>query len=387
MINIWSAIPSLTADSFWIRMFFRESTSNSAARLADSLFMFIWWISVFFFVLLMGLMILFVIKYRRRPGQAAPRSPSHNTPLEITWTVVPTLILIVIFFWGFWGYMDMKVAPGDAIEMDLTALSWDWQLTYPNGAMSPEKTIIGSKEIPIFVVPEDRPVKLRMRSRDVIHSFWVPDFRTKVDIFPNRYTVYWFQPDRLAPGESHRDHWVFCAEYCGDQHAEMAAILRVVSRSEYRSTIDEWQVPDDLPPAELGERVFRAQGCTGCHSVDGTSGIGPSLKDLYGSEVRFTDGTSTIADEDYIVESIINPSARITAGYRDQMPTYQGVLSTAEINGLVAYIKKISGVDPEEADPELDPEEVEELEEEPEGEEGEEGDEGENEGEGNSGNG
>ncbi|MBY0112180.1 MAG: cytochrome c oxidase subunit II [Phycisphaerales bacterium] len=359
--------------SWW----FRNWGSTENATHSDTIFMNIWWISVAWFVFLMALMVYFVIRYRRRPGVAAPYSASHNTALEVAWTVIPCFFLTYMFLAGFHGYIEKMIAPGDAIEMNLTAKKWDWTITYPNGASSPERTVVGAaaktqagdatpgaRPIPIFYMPGDTPVKFKMVSQDVMHSFWVPDFRIKMDIFPNRYTTYWFQakgPDQnslvlkdstgkdvtTAQGEKvhYNDHYIFCAEYCGDQHSEMWGIIRVVPRAYYAAKIEEWNI-EGKSPEEIGKLVYQSQGCVACHTVDGSKGAAPTWKDLFGNTVP-TNAGPTLADENYIRESIYTPTAKIHEGYPSNMP----VFTTAQIDerrmqGLIAYIKSISSKAP-----------------------------------------
>ncbi len=354
--------------------FFQNYGANINAIDTDKLYMQIWWISVGWFVFLMAIMIYFVVRYRRRPGVPAPYSPSHNTVLELTWTIIPCLFLIYIFLGGFHVYIDKLISPGDALQMNLTAKKWNWTITYPNGAESPEQTLIGAasttfggqngspgaRPVPIFYMPAEAPVRLKMTSQDVIHSFWVPDFRIKLDVIPNRYVTYWFQaakPDANAPylkdstgkdittaqGEKiqYVDHFIFCAEYCGDQHSEMLGILRIVPMAYYLAKTEEWNI-EGKTPEEIGKLVYQSQGCAACHTVDGSKGAAPTWKDLYMSQQPTNAGVFT-ADENYIRESIYSPMAKIVDGYPSNMP----VFTTAQIDerrlqGLIAYMRSIS---------------------------------------------
>jgi len=327
---------------------------DPASTWVDALYIFIWWVSVFFFVLLMGLMVWFCVKYRRRRGVPTPLSPSHHTVLELTWSVVPTLLLVIIFFWGFWGYVDAHVTPAGAEQATLTAGQWWWRMDYDNGAVSSEQALVGARtDTPIFYVPEDQPMQLRMTSTDVLHSFWVPDMRKKVDLFPNRYTNYWFQfreldPDdpevsRLDDGTLYRDHYVFCAEYCGDQHSEMAAVLRVVPDAYYR----QWKKDSagaNLSPVQKGERLYKIQ-CASCHSVDGRSLTGPTWLNLYGYEHEYADGSTIVSDANHIRESILNPAAKIRlkddgSSYGNKMNLIP--LTSEEINHVIEYMRTLS---------------------------------------------
>jgi len=331
----------------WEELFFRGGATTPVAQATDGLFMLIFWFGVFWFVLLSILWIYWVIKYRRRPGVAAEPSASHNTLLEIVWTVVPSSALIVLFLLGFWVYMDKQIAPSDAIELRVSGWKWGWQVTYPDGEQSAWQvpldegnTFNAGAGVPVFVVPEDTAISLRMSSQDVLHSFWIPDFRTKMDLFPNRYTGYTFRTPKLLTGQDYQDHWIFCAEYCGDFHAEMAAILRVVPRTDYGTILASWN-SDGLTPVEQGILVASAQ-CYVCHSVDGSAGTGPTWKNLYLYDRPMTDGSTVLGDEDYIRESILVPGAKVHQGYANQMPSFQGLLSEAQLEGLIAYIRTLS---------------------------------------------
>ncbi|MBS0187388.1 MAG: hypothetical protein JSS51_04920 [Planctomycetes bacterium] len=356
--------------SWW----FRNYGANPNAVHTDRLFLDIFWISVGWFVFLMILMVYFVIRYRRRPGVAAPYSPSHNTPLELIWTIIPCFFLFYIFIYGFHGYVEKLIAPGDSLQMTLTAKKWDWTITYPNGASSPERTLIGvesekfggengspgSRPIPIFYMPANTPVHINMISQDVMHSFWVPDFRVKFDVFPNRYTTYWFKaegPDDqskilldsngkevvTAQGKKVRyvDHMIFCAEYCGDQHSEMLGIIRIVPMEYYLAKVEEWNI-EGKSPEEIGKLVYQSQGCSACHTLDGTKGAAPTWKDLYMS-MQPTSAGSVLADDNYIRESIYMPQAKIVDGYPSNMPVYTTAqIDERRLQGLLAFMKSIS---------------------------------------------
>jgi heme/copper-type cytochrome/quinol oxidase subunit 2 len=243
-------------------LFFRSAGMNDAAIETDGLFMLIFWFSVFFFVLLMGLMVYWgFFKYRRRPGVPIERSPSHNGPLEIFWTVVPSSALLVIFFLGLWTYTTRQIGSGDALELNLKGWKWGWAITYPNGAESQWALTLdpgGTQSAPVFIVPEDTDISLVMSSQDVIHSFWIPDYRVKMDVFPNRYTGYSFRTATLPADAQedpdygrYQDHWIFCAEYCGDYHSEMAAVLRVMTPAGYAKAMDEFDI-GNKSPIEIG---------------------------------------------------------------------------------------------------------------------------------------
>lgn len=352
----------------WIKYNFGSLSNSSIGQHSDWLFFWIFAISTFFFVLLMALMAYFTLVYRRRPGAAPQRSAAHNTMLELSWSVIPTILLVWFFFEGFWGFAGAAVAPSNGPELMVTGKKWAWTVLYPNGAVSPETTAAraiadgstvtikdgdpkAALESPIFVVPAKTPVRLKMISEDVLHAFWIPDLRVKFDVVPNRYTTMWFDTlsiegnNRLPDGTPYQDHWVFCAEYCGTNHSEMYAVIRVVPPDAYTRIIEAWNKPTGTP-AERGEKLYKIKGCNACHSVDGSKNVGPTWKDLYGHEVKFTDGT-TLAEADmtgvnfdnYIRESVFAPAKRIVAGFPNQMQSYQGKITEEELSYLIAYMK------------------------------------------------
>lgn len=338
-------LADLPFQEFW----FGPAGQSELAGSVERVYMYIFYISMFFFILLMGLMVYFVIVYRRRPGVPSPRSVSHNTPLELFWSVVPLIIFVFMFFWGFTGYMQAVVSPSNAEVLNLTAQKWSWSITYPNGAQSKLSKQVASKQQPVFVVPADTNVLLQMSSIDVIHSFWVPNFRTKFDVFPNRYTAYRFKADPITEadeldeegGYRYRDHYIFCAEYCGDMHSEMAATLRVVSKEDYKRIVQSWLISPDAPPIEWGEYVWRGK-CASCHTIDGSTSVGPTWKNMFGYEKKIVDGPNVIADENYIRESILNPMAKLVEGFPQSMPTNFSTLRQQELDGLMAFIKSLS---------------------------------------------
>lgn len=361
-------------NDFFIRLFFGQHADSEVGfgpTGSDALFIFIWWVSVFFFVLLMGIMVYCMVVYRRRPGVPAPRSASHNTPLEIAWSVIPSILLAIMFFWGFSGYLKAQMAPSYAEQIDLVGAKWNWSMTYSTGIGTTEFKVLGGQpNTPIFYIPAGKPVRLKMNSKDVLHAFWVPDFRTKLDVVPNRFTPYVFTAaplDRTGADRRvetfegkdgnpvyYRDHIVYCAEYCGDQHSEMMAILRAVEPEFYDTWLNTPPYGEETPLARVGEFVWQAK-CAVCHSYNGAPGTGPTWQNAYGYPREFSNSAAvTQADIDadplwwdnYIRESIINPGAKIRAGYQNQMPSFDGQLSDVELRGLIAYIRKLSDKNP-----------------------------------------
>jgi cytochrome c oxidase subunit 2 len=301
--------------------------ASTGAPAVDRLFHFILWLSVFFFVLIVGLMVLFVVRYRRRAGRTAPdASPAHNTALEVTWTVIPLILVMVIFAWGFKVFMDMSTPPGNAYEVLVTGQKWKWLFTYPNGHVDES-----------LHVPVDTPVRLVMTSEDVIHSFYVPAFRMKKDVVPGRYTKAWFRATKVG------EFQVYCAEYCGTSHSDMLSMVVVHEPGGFEQWLERAaDFLNKLPPAEAGAKLVAQRVCAQCHSVDGRGGIGPTLKGVFGHQVQLLSGAPVVADEDYIRESILEPQARVVAGYQPVMPTYKGRLKDAEITAIIEYLKVLA---------------------------------------------
>lgn len=341
----------------FFKTWLRNPTGSTYGTGTDVAFMFILYLSIFWFVLLMGLMFYFTWKYRRREGVATPVSPAHNTNIEIAWTVGPSLLLVVLFVMGFKGYSDIMVPKSGALEIDLIGQKWSWTLNYPTGASATHATaanVLSSKPVPVYFIPEGTPVRMKMVSKDVMHSFFVPDFRSKIDVMPNRYTTYWFESQKIPEGANrmekdvnpawsfmdgtpHVDHWVFCAEYCGDFHSEMAAIIRVIPKAKF----EEWVAKSDSAeaPAARGKKLWE-RNCISCHSIDGSKGTGPSWKNIYGATHTMSGGKQVKVDDDYIRESIWYPQAKTVAGFEGvQMTSYLGVLDDKSINAIVAFMK------------------------------------------------
>jgi cytochrome c oxidase subunit 2 len=351
-------------------LWFGGRSYTEAGSQADWMFLFIWWASVIAFVGLMVAMLVFAIRYRRRKGQPAPASPGHNTPLEITWTVIPTIVFLVMFVEGFRGYINLNYAPVGAIEANVLARQWAWQLQYAGGQMTTEvatttygpeaheqEQTFSTTPSPVWYFPEGQPVLLRMTSQDVIHSFWIPDFRYKQDVFPNRYTSFTFTPEPLDDSARimedaelgaypYRDHVLMCAEYCGDDHSEMAGLIRIVPMEIYQAKLEIFGSPRGTL-AERGQIVAQQNGCFSCHSVDGAANTGPTWKNLYNTEHQYADGSTVVASDNHIRESIYVPSAKIRAGYPNQMVSYQGSISAEQLGWIIAYMKTLSEATPE----------------------------------------
>lgn len=297
---------------------------STHAKGVDDLYMFIFWLSVVFFLIVTALIGAFVVKYRRRGPNDRTGNLTHHMGLELTWSIIPLILCIFIFFWGFRDYMTATVAPGDAMEINIVGEKWLWTFEYPNGMRS-----IGSLHVPV-----GKPVKLIMQSKDVLHSFYIPAFRIKMDVLPNRYTEQWFQSDE--PGV----YDVQCAEYCGKGHSQMNAKIYVDTPAKYEDFLENGdEEMRKMPLAELGKLIYETRGCITCHSLDGSRGQGPSWKGVFGAEHKMADGRTFKVDENYLRTSILEPQAMIVQGYEGIMPTYQGLMRDREILAVIEFIK------------------------------------------------
>ncbi len=308
--------------SFWL-----PAARSTTAGEVDSLFYLILGISLFFFVLIVAVMLAFVLRYRHRRERPAEPSRDHNLPLELTWTLIPVVLVAVIFFYGFRDYLDITTPPRNSYQVQVEAQQWSWSFTYPNGYTDS-----------VLHVPVARPVELVMTSRDVIHSLYIPAFRIKRDVVPGRYAKVWFEA--TEPG----DYDLFCAEYCGTNHSNMITKVVVHPSGEFETWLGKASnFLEQMTPVDAGRKIFQVRGCQQCHSVDGTAKVGPSLRGVFGHQVRLADGSTVTADENYIRQSILEPASEVVAGFDPVMPTFQGRLSDQEITALIAYLKSLDG--------------------------------------------
>ncbi|MBZ0253961.1 MAG: cytochrome c oxidase subunit II [Candidatus Methylomirabilis sp.] len=312
-------VGTIGTDGFW----FPKQASNLAATV-DWLWYFIYYISVAGVLLVLALTAFFVWKYRAREGHVERKTSTHNTALELGWTLPLIPPMIVMFYVGLTGYVDLRTPPRGAYDINVTARKWAWTFTYPNGHQSDT-----------LHAPAGEPVRMVMTSEDVLHSFWIPAFRVKQDVVPGRYATLWFDAE---PGE----YVLECTEYCGTKHSDMLAKVVIQPRAEFDKWLDEQSsLLARMSPEEAGKQVFANKGCVACHSTDGTQIIGPTFKGLYNHEVPLADGTKVVADENYIRESILDPQAKLVAGFGPVMPTFQGTIKDEEITALIAYIKTL----------------------------------------------
>jgi cytochrome c oxidase subunit 2 len=333
--------------------------ATDIAKSWDTLYWFLVYLSAFFFVGIVLAMLIFAIKF----GKSNHKKPKYihgNTMIEVIWTVIPSILLFVIFGWGWSVYKDMTTAPADSMEIRVIAKQWLWQFVYKNGTST-----IGD-----LYVPVNRPVKMIMSSEDVLHAFFIPNFRVKSDVVPGMYTYVWFEAK--VPGI----HQIYCTEYCGTSHSGMLGRVIVLTDDQWRQwssgkkiDIDKLaadptfpgyranhlgegmdaasagEAPHQLNLAEKGKALVSAKGCIACHTSDGSKLVGPSYKGIYGSDVKVTtaDGkTETVkVDDSYIRESIEAPQAKIVEGYPSTMPVYKGLVNEEELAEIIEYIKSL----------------------------------------------
>jgi len=298
--------------------------ASTDAEKFDSLYTFITNVGIFFTVLIFGVLFWLVWRFRQSKHPKAERTATHNTPLELVWSILPGFVLAYMFWVGFKDFLDFRTPPSDSIEIQVTGQKWNWSSRYPGGNDWPE-----------LHVPVGQPVTLRITSTDVLHSFFIPAFRTKMDAVPGRYTKQWFTATKTG------EYAALCTEYCGTQHSDMLARVFVETREEYDAflkKIGEWE--KDMPLVAVGERLYGMAGCAQCHSLDGTAGQGPSWKGIWGKTEQ-TDQGPRVVDENYVRESILEPNAAIVNGYNAIMPTYKGRFNERKLEGLIAYIKSL----------------------------------------------
>ena len=288
----------------------------------DNLYFLLLWSSLISAVIMIGAMIYFVLKYNRKSPNDKTAYISHNAILEFLWSFIPLVLFMSVFVWGWVVYYKQRNAPEGAMEVHVTGRQWLWEFEYKNG-----KKMTNELHVPVGV-----PVKLLMTSADVIHSFYVPSFRQKQDVVPGMYSTTWFEAKEKGI------YQVFCTEFCGTNHSAMLAKVHVVDQADF----DKWMGADPNAGKSLAERgadLYKVKGCNACHSIDGSKIIGPTFKGAWGREGQYADGSKGTVDENYIRESILNPQAKLVAGYPPNMPSFQGVLNDEEIKSIIEFMK------------------------------------------------
>ncbi|HZP16950.1 MAG TPA: cytochrome c oxidase subunit II [Terriglobales bacterium] len=298
------------------------ASASSNAFHVDLLYSFLVVVTIVMTLLIFTAVGIFAVKYRRRHGREA--QPIHGSLLlEIAWSIAPLGLFMLIFAWGAVLFFQMRTPPQDASEIYVVAKQWMWKLQHMEGP----------REINQLHVPTGRNIKLIMTSQDVIHSFFIPEFRIKQDVLPGRYTTVWFRA--TVPGTYH----LFCAQYCGTQHSGMIGEVVVMNPQDYQAWITGGAPTGSL--AQNGQTLFQQLGCSTCHRFD-VQGRGPNLTGIYGKPVALEDGRTITVDDNYIRESILNPAAKVVSGFKPIMPVFQGQVSEEQLNALVAYVKSLT---------------------------------------------
>jgi cytochrome c oxidase subunit II len=304
--------------------------ASLASHDVDAVFIFITVIAGFFFILTQGLLIYFAMRYRKKKGAPEAVTPyiTGNQALEVIWILIPSILLVAIFAYGLMIFVKMRTPLAGAAEIQVTASQFQWLFKYPDGRTSLNELRLA----------EGKPVKLTMTSGDVLHGLFIPDYRQKQDLIPGRYTYLWLLPKKVGSFD------IYCSQYCGTGHSLMRATLIVMPEPEYQAWAQgelQKQKASAQAPEGKGKAIFESSGCGGCHSIDGTPKVGPTLKGLYGSTVELADGKKVKADDEYLRESIEEPNEQVVKGYQPIMPTFRGTLKPDDIAALVVYMKTL----------------------------------------------
>ena len=297
--------------------------ASSFAKDVDALYFFILATSAFFTIAVSAAVIYLGIKYHKtHEGQIGARIEG-NLPLELLWSVIPTMIAMVMFAWGASVYYHLRTPPDEALHLYAVGKQWMWKFQH----------LEGQREINELHVPAGRPVKITISSEDVLHSLYFPAFRTKMDAIPGRYTELWFEPQQAGV------YHIFCAEYCGTNHAGMIGNVTVLEPAAYQAWLQGGG--DEGTLAQRGSKLFNDLACSTCH-LDTGQGRGPSLKDIVGKTEELQDGSTVVVDEAYLRESILQSQAKIVKGFQPLMPTFQGLISEENLVALIEHVKSLS---------------------------------------------
>lgn len=310
--------------SSWVPLF--PEAASSFAWQVDALYFYLILISIGFTIPIVAAIFFFAVRFREKEKYATPEEMHGSIVLETVWSIIPFVISMTIFLGGAYVYYNQYRMPEDAMDVYVVGKQWMWKLQHATG----------QREINELHVPVGRNVKLTMTTEDVLHDFSIPAFRTKADVVPGRYTYLWFNATK--PGKYH----LYCAEYCGLNHSGMGGWVYVMEQRDF----DNWLAGNESgqTPVQQGQDLFENKlGCASCHQ-GGQGQRGAVLENIYGKEVRFVGGTTTVRDDAYIRNSILNPSAQIVEGYQPIMPTFKGQVTEEQLVSLVAYIKSLSGV-------------------------------------------
>jgi len=302
-------------------------TASTVAVEMDLLYLFITAVCAFFAILVVAVIAFFTIKYRRRTPDAVGADIHGSLMLELTWTFIPFVLSMVMFGWGASLFFRLASPPANAMELFVVGKQWMWKVQHPEGV----------REINEMHVPIGRPVRVTLGSEDVLHDYFIPAFRVKMDAVPGKVTTLWFEATEVGT------YHIFCAEYCGTKHSGMIGQVIVMTPQDYEAWLAGGRSTGTA--VQNGERLFTDLACVTCHKPDAT-GRGPSLLGVYGSTVALSDGRKVVADENYLRESIMNSQAKVVAGYQGIMPTFQGMVTEENLLQLIAYIKTLKPAAP-----------------------------------------
>src|SRR4051812_12503394 len=303
--------------------FFPQAASEQAGQI-DALYFFLVAVTAFFTALIALLVIVFAVKFHRKHDDEVGEAIHGSLALELLWTIIPLGITMVMFVWGAQVFFHMTRPPKGAMEIFIVGKQWMWKAEHMDGA----------REINELHVPIGQPVKLIMGSEDVIHSFFIPDFRVKADVVPGRLNTMWFTATK--PGRYH----LFCTQYCGTKHSAMIGWVTAMEPSEYQAWLGGGTSGGSM--ADNGAKLFQNLACSTCHLENG-QGRAPSLKGAFGKPVQLQNGQTVTVDESYIRESVLNPQAKVVAGFQPIMPTFQGLVTEEQLLQLIAYVKSLGG--------------------------------------------
>ncbi|MBW8877707.1 MAG: cytochrome c oxidase subunit II [Acidobacteria bacterium] len=306
---------------------FPDSASTHAGTV-DAIFIIWSLVSIFFTALIAGLIVYFMARYRRRHSEEVGANEEVSVWLEIAWSVIPLAICLAMFVWGTRSFFDLYRPPADAVEYTAIGRQWMWKIQHPEG----------QREIDTLHVPVGQSIKMKLASEDVIHSFYIPAFRIKQDAVPGRYTSIWFRASK--PGVYH----LFCAEYCGAEHSRMIGSVIVMEPRDYQNWLAGGSAGKSMVAS--GGDLFQSLACVTCHRAGATGRLarGPALEGVFGSPVKLVDGRTVIADDNYVRESILNPTAKVVAGWDPVMPTFQGQVTEEQLSQLIAYVRSLGPI-------------------------------------------
>jgi cytochrome c oxidase subunit II len=327
--NFWHVIGGDKAQ-FW------PNSASSFVQPLDRLSLYLLAISITAAALIFILLIVFSYKYRHRPGNEIARDVPDSHVLEAAWTVIPLAVILVAFYFGSLQFLKMSSPPQGTESLFIVGKQWMWKIEHENGI----------SEINEIHVPVGHDLQILMISQDVIHSLFVPDFRMKFDVLPGRYTRAWFHADQIG------HYRIFCTQYCGTDHSAMTGFVTVMTEKDYADWVGLYKnnkhlaqaqplAPETETAEERGEKIFGHHGCDSCHRPEDNA-MAPSLRGLFGHPVTLQDGTSVVADASYLRESILNPGAKVVAGYQNVMPAFAGQFTEEQIFDLLAYMRSLN---------------------------------------------